>query len=175
MFKPVVSNNPHSTIISTPLTKINSTIIPNNKIKILVFKTYKQKVHSIHLDNHKVIIISRKIISFLASTEINQITLIIKIKINFQINKALNFNQIISKNSNLVNLINKIMEIINLEINRSIHKMELIIINLTVPSATTIPISIQVLTTSIIMATILEIEILILYQINNIKAKQNSI
>jgi hypothetical protein len=59
--------------------------------------------------------------------------------------------------------------------------MELIIINLaipsaiTIPSATTIPISIQVLTTSIIMATILEIEILILNQINNIKAKQNSI
>ena len=151
----MASNNPHSTVISTLSTKINKATASNSKIQILVFKTHRQKVLSIHSVNSKAIIITIKII---AST--------IKTKINFKINKILNFNLIIS---NLVNLINKVIATINLEINLSINQITSTLSNLTIILETQTPISIQASTAKTIITTIL-IVTSIISKINKIKA-----
>jgi len=167
----VASNNPHSTVISTLSTKINKATASNSKIQILVFKTHRQKVLSIHSVNSKAIIITIKIISSQISTEINKIASTIKTKINFKINKILNFNRIIS---NLVNLINKVIATINLEINLSINQITSTLSNLTIILVTQTPISIQASTAKTIITTIL-IVTSIISKINKIKARLNSI
>ena len=152
------NNNPNSIIILTLQIKINSTIIFNHKIQIMDSKLHRPKVHSIHLDNFKVIIIiSCRMAKIQILININKIPLIIKI--NFKINK---FNQIINKKCNLVNLINQIIVIIKLEIFNQIHKMVLII-NLIMA-----PISIQISEIQII-AIILVIKISILHKIKILK------
>jgi len=156
----------------------------------MVFKILNLKAHSIHLVNNKIIIISLKIISFQASTETNKVAITIRIKINFQIkinslikinfkpkidfriNKILNFNQIIT--NNLVNLINKIMAIINLEILISINKMDLIVSNQIIILEIAAQLSIQALITQTIMVKIL-MEISTIHKIINFKAKLNLI